>query len=135
MYDEHFMVPWKGEKSGFIESCNQIRRIIDHIGDKISKSIYINRLLYSMTLDMQYIRNIINMTDVGITFEHELDKSGAKKPILIYGAGSRGKRLVDIFPDKNWAGFIDKNKRGEWRNLPIRLWDEYPNLHEATIII
>lgn len=135
MYNEHFVVPWEGGKSSFIESCEQVRKIIDHIGDKISKDIYIDRLLYSMTLDMRYIRNIVNMTDVGIAFEEKLKKASAKGPILIYGAGRQGKKIVGIFSNKNWTGFIDMHKHGEWRNLPIKSLVEYPNLSEATILI
>lgn len=135
MYDEYFVVPWQGKESSFIENCDQIRRIIDHISDKTSRDIYINRLLYSITLDLKYIHNIISMTDVGLTFEQKLDKMSVGKPVLIYGAGRRGKRLVGTFPNKNWAGFIDMHKRGEWRNLPVKSLEEYPDLSEAVILI
>lgn len=133
IYD--FETLWKDEKSDFIEICDQIRRIIDHIDDKLSRDIFVNRLLYSVTLDMKYIRNIVNMTDVGAKFEQLLDKASAKKPILIYGAGKRGKKLIDIFSEKNWAGFIDMYKYGEWRNFPIRPLDEYSNLDGVTILV
>lgn len=82
-----------------------IQNIYAHIIDEDSKRIFAYRLLLSLTGDEKYIRKLILCTEIGIRFETFLKK---QKDIYIYGAGIRGRRLVQMFPEMNWSKYIDK---------------------------
>lgn len=123
----------RDDESNLSEIMLDVQKIYERISDETSKKIYINRLLYSLTLDIQYIRNIILSTKAGMSFKHRL--SNTTNPILIYGAGKRGKELVELFPDIGWKGYIDKNKRGSIWNLDIKTCEEYSDLKDSMIVI
>ena len=122
------------EESNLSETIMKADHVYNRIADEISKKIYINRLLYSMTLDLQYIRNIVTSTQTGRQFEHRLTELSSG-PILIYGAGKRGKQLVELFPNMNWKGYIDKKQRGRIGNLEVKACEDYVGLEDSTIII
>lgn len=93
-----------------------IKQIYWKIGDSYSRDIFENRLMYSLTGDYRYIGNILGNMETGKKIGKMLD---GFKSIYIYGAGIRGKLLVEIFKNKNWKGFIDLNKNGFYMNYPI----------------
>lgn len=93
--------------------------IYERMSDEVSKRIYIDRCLYSLTNDFNYMREIVENTAAGKSITNFLDKQGKEGPIYIYGAGIKGSRLVNLFPDKNWGGFIDKHKSGTHEGYPI----------------
>lgn len=96
----------------------KIYQIYCRISDDISKRIFTNCILHSMTNDVRYIRDSILFSPVGEKFDRLLTQAG-HEPIYIYGAGKRGKELFELFPDKNWGGYIDQNKEGNCNGLPI----------------
>ena len=109
-----------GEEKKLFFTCENTKEIYNHMEDAISKEIFANRLLYSQTGDYQYIRNIVLGTPVGKQLCDLLEG-----PLYIYGAGRRGKSLLETFPDKDWRGFIDKNKCGEYIGYPVLKYDEF----------
>ncbi len=96
-------------RNALIDSTD-ICRIYDRLIDDKSKMIFINRLLFSLTNDWRYIKNIVVQTDAWTEFDY--DMSNKKKDIYIYGAGISGKRLPLIYPEYAWAGYVDRNKVG-----------------------
>ena len=112
-----------------------ITNIYDRIDDEISKQIFINRVNYSITLNPEYIRNVVLLTDIGKELDSFLSKIG-NRPILIYGAGKRGIQLLEVFPNKNWAGFIDRKKTGMVNDkYQVKPLEEYINLENYFIIV
>jgi FkbM family methyltransferase len=90
-------------------NINEITKIscgvYEKLEDQESKEIYINRLLYTMTNDIQYIREIIKMSLCGKNFLKHLNEPGEK---FIFGAGIWGKHISDIWSGY-WSGFLDNN--------------------------
>ena len=107
-----------------------IKRIYGNIMDEYSKSIFENRFMYSLTGDYEYIRKIVLNTKTGKRLNELL--SGE---MYIYGAGRRGKSLVEIFVDKDWRGFIDASKEGEYEGYPVCKFCNFEYKEGTTIII
>lgn len=98
---------------------NDIFQIYNKCIDEESKRIFVDRLLFSMTNDWSFIRDMLIKTRNWSKIE---DILSTKKefPIYIYGAGISGKRPPLIFPDYLWKGYIDREKAGQQCNgLPI----------------
>lgn len=101
------------------ENINDIPRLIKNIEqlyekmtDEISKKIFVNRFLLSITRNYLYMKEVILCTEGGRRLD-EVIHSKKDSPQYIYGAGIRGRRLVELFPDIEWKGFIDKNRSKE----------------------
>lgn len=107
-----------------------IMRIYESITDEYSRTIFGNRLLYSLTGDYRYICRIVLETKAGKQLERLLQGL-----LYIYGAGKRGKLLVDIFGDKQWQGFIDANKGGEYEGYPVYRLNDFQYKEDSVIII
>lgn len=85
------------------------KQVYELLEDDLSRNIFNDRLLYSLTGDKQNIfRMILYTPGIKVIVEalNQLDKS---IPKYIYGAGSRSRRLKQIWP-YDWKGFIDKNE-------------------------
>lgn len=125
---------YSSSESDELNFANQVCKIYNCITDETSREIYINSILYSMTLDPHYIYNKISQTSIGLEFEKLLDQV-AGKPLLIYGAGKRGAQLFQIFPNKNWKGYIDSKKEGYYNGLKIQALEDYIDILDSVIVI
>lgn len=87
--------------------------------DNISKEIYRRRVAFSYTKDYEEINKIVEMTDFYHHFRNIL--RGIGKPIILYGAGRRSKRLISLYPGMFSAVVdSDKNKTGDiWEGLVV----------------
>lgn len=126
---------YSNDDNQYIDFLKEIQLIFSKIDDDISKTIYINRLLYSAFLDSKYLREVIKTTNIGRKFDNFLDILGEECSILIYGAGKCAKQLVEIFPEKNWKGFIDIHKSGKLLGMEINNINEYTDLSDYKIIV
>ncbi|MCI9541657.1 MAG: FkbM family methyltransferase [Lachnospiraceae bacterium] len=113
----------------------RIREIYSLLGDNISKDIFGDRILYSLTQDTKYIRNMVCSIKIGKEIYQQIKDSPKKK--IIFGAGSVGKRLVRIYNDVVFECFVDNHCAGQrYQGYPIidicELKEKYP---EELIII
>ena len=110
-----------------------INDIYAHIADDESRQIFHNRLMFSLTDDSRFMRDIILNTDEGRALYNSINSR--KGRIYIYGAGMRGKRLVKLFPEISWSGFIDQKQSGECFGFPInKLADMDFNASDTVVI-
>ncbi|MCH1948746.1 FkbM family methyltransferase [Enterocloster sp. OA13] len=139
---------------------SRIERIYHALLDEKSQYIFSCRMMYSLTKDYKYISKILAKTDAGRQFSEKLDSVinevgffngtgidwcgsgefgdclvGDGQGALIYGAGIKGTRLVQLFPEKNWKGYIDRYRRGILNGLPILGINECNNLSDKSIVI
>ncbi len=106
-----------------------ITNIYDHIDDSESKYIFINRLSFSLTKDFQYIHNIIQSIPSMKEFE-----SIVNRPAFIYGAGRRGQAILEIYSEKKWLGFIDREKQGLLCGLEVSKLEDVSIRDELVVI-
>lgn len=95
---------------------SDIQNIYEHIVDDNSKEIYRDRLLLTFTGDVSYIYKLVLNTNTGKEFECFLNE---QNKICIYGAGIRGRRLVQMFPHMKWKYYIDRNREGICNGIDI----------------
>lgn len=115
--------------------AGQIKEIYNLLGDNISKNVFENRLMYSLTEDMGFIRNVVCTIEKGSEIYNYIKKSPREK--VIFGAGSVEKRLVRVYDDIKFECFVDNNCVGEvYKGLKVisiqELKRKYPN---ALIIL
>lgn len=134
MYDR-ICFPYKDDNEKVPEVVEVVKRIYDRMLDSISRDIFVNRLIFSMTGNHAYLRNILLQTVGGKELNQVLNKK--EKFIYIYGAGIRGKRLIELFPDYKWGGLVDKNTKLEkYRNIKIMNLEEFLKRYQpGTAII
>lgn len=113
----------------------RIREIYSLLGDDISKDIFANRILYSLTEDTRYIRDVVCSIEIGKEIYQQIKRSRKKK--IIFGAGSVGKRLIHIYNDVLFECLVDNHYKGQfYQGYPIidicELKEKYP---EELIII
>ena len=128
---ERLLFPYKCEEKEQ-KNLEEMHTIYSHIVDEKSREIYRNRLLMTFTGDIRYIRKLVLATDVGKDFEIFL-KSNSN--IYLYGAGIRGNRVVQMFPEMNWRGYIDRKQKGTCNRLKIVKPEELEIENDAVVLI
>lgn len=115
-------------------SAREIKKVYDFMGDDMSRSIFENRLLYSLTGDTKFIRNVVCTLEKGDEIYRFLKT--CKKTIGIFGAGRDGKRLAHVYQDIPFECFID-NRRfgGEHEGLPIISLEKFQEKYPDGIIV
>ena len=109
--NDRLCFPYRDDAEEVAGFATVTAQIYDKMVDDISRDIFSNRLLYSLTGNQICLRNVLLHTAGGKKLNDLLHETG--RDIYIYGAGIRGKRLGDLFPDVAWRGLIDRNKQDE----------------------
>lgn len=111
-----------------------IQGIYSHLGDEMSRMIYADRLLFSLTTDRKYIINIIKRTVLYQDIYNILRNDKRRK--YIASAGQWGKIIADMFQEFGFMGMIDNYVTGGYKNIPIMSMAEYvKNVAEGTVYI
>lgn len=113
--DTNFL--YKDSVNEYDDFFNMISKIYNRMEDDIYRNIFSNRLLLSLTNNPQYMRRVLETVKDWYKLYDEI--SSDKYEIYIYGAGKRGKRLIDMFPEIKWKALIDKYQTGIYHNCPI----------------
>jgi len=113
---------------------NEIKEIYHLLGDDLSQYIFENRLMYSLTEDMRYLRNIVCTIEKGKEIYSCMKSSHKTK--IIFGAGSVGKRLIRIYDDIKFECFVDNYCEGQiYKGIPVIGMKELKNKYSDSIII
>lgn len=111
----------------------EVKNIYNHFQNDYGRQMYVNRLLYSLTDDNQYIKKVISMTAEGSMF---LKKLMEYKKIFIFGAGTWGKEIVNTYQELAFAGFIDNNSKcSNICGIPVFSFDEFLKKRESDYVI
>ena len=95
------------ETNAVREAIGLGRRIFPRLADELSRRMFSDRLLYSLSGDMQYIWDMIGMTKTGKQME-ELISQGAQW--MVFGAGLLGGQIATHLAGHRMAGFIDNDR-------------------------
>lgn len=113
-----------------------IKKIYSCLGDDISKEIFSNRLLYSLTGDIEYILDIVRATDEGKEMYTRLKESKKKK--VIFGAGIWGKNIINAYCDMKFECFVDNKAdhfNTSYQGMPVISFDKYINEYKDAIVV
>ena len=111
-----------------------IKNIYEHMGDEESKSLFADRLLFSLTNDIEFMFNIIRKTPEGMEIEKRL--SCSQKNIAIFGAGIWGKNILKLYCKFNIVAFVDNNVNDCCvENIPVYTLEELKSRYSDVLII
>ena len=83
---------------------HKIKRIYSSLQDDVSREIFVNRLLYSLTADFEITRN--QNKPVNRIMQRVMREV---TPIVIYGAGKLGEHFLKSFPNIKVFGVCDSD--------------------------
>lgn len=132
--DEKINFLYDEEENIFRNCAKQVEIIYQKMQDDMSRNIFLNRIMFSLTGNAKFMRQVVLATKIGQSLYIKLKQSNQN--IYIYGAGRRGQRLAEMFPELNWIGFIDQNKSEKYCNdLPIFSWSELKKDKKTLIVV
>lgn len=107
-------------------SVELLNRIYHRLGDELSKEIFKNRLMYSITGDSKWVYENVKSAKGGLPFLEKLDQCAAVGQIVIFGAGVWGKDLYQVTKAYPWKCFVDSNpKADEFEGVPVIAYDAF----------
>lgn len=111
-----------------------IKKIYNHFGDEESRRIFVDRLLFGLTEDRNYMTNIIKNTALYERISRILENDKGKK--YIASAGQWGKIIADLFYSFDFSGMIDNYVTGSYRAIPIITMREFlSGMSDGTVYI
>lgn len=96
------------EKELIKNNLEVIKKIYEKLEDEESKYIFKNRLMYSITSEIEYIKNVIRTNKIGDYFSEFLFNN----EVYLFGAGIWGDEITKIWGD-SIKGILDNN-RNKW---------------------
>lgn len=113
--------------------AEMIAEINSRLKDEISKQIFMSRLLFSLTNDYAYMKNVVLTTNTGMQVYNKM--RNCKSCIGIFGAGSIGGKILRMYSDIKFVCFIDNNKIGNYEGLPILSPTDFVKKYPDGIIV
>lgn len=110
--------------------------IYEKLQDLPSKSIFLNRLMFNISNEDVYLREIIKESEWERSFCEILDSFEGKE-LVIFGAGDYGRRLVRFFPEYEWKFFADNNiQEGILiHGIPVISKNTLISKHKSSIVV
>lgn len=112
---------------------NLVQEIYSRLMDETSKKIFEKRLMYSISREPHFIRDIIEDLPEGKSFVKEMEISSEN---YLFGAGAWGKELAYIWG--GWKGFLDNNVNilgKEIAGLPVLFPADVNSHNQARIFV
>lgn len=105
-----------------------LQMIYARLQDDLSRKIFVNRLLYSISGDKEYITNIALKNPIyqkfkldGIAKTQIIERMNkSEKPVILYGAGTLGKSFLSMLEKSNVKCFWDRKEIDEMYGIPVR---------------
>lgn len=110
-----------------------VAKINSRLKDSVSKEIFMNRLLFSMTDDYTYIKNVVLTTDAGKGVYERIKQCNTA--IGIFGAGRIGRKILRMYEDIKIDCFIDNNRSGEYEGLPVYSLEGFLKKYPDGVIV
>ncbi len=95
-----------------------IKQVNDKLADEESKKIFAMRVLYSLTLDEQYLYCLGHEVEKKVEADSSwkeyisiLEKAQSGDGLFLYGAGAYGEKMLKMTPNISWRGVIDKKPK------------------------
>lgn len=116
------------------EMFSELNKIYTNLGDDLSKEIFEYRMLYSISKDRKYVEKIMRTNPQVNEVLNQLENIVGD--IVIYGAGNRGTRLVELMPHMAWKCFIDGNPKVEKQmDIPVISTDDFLKKYKGEWIV
>ena len=111
-----------------------VKAIYDRLGDDLSRRIFTDRLMYSLTGDCRFLWDCIETYELGAEFVSLLRRKKEEgREICAYGAGVSGRFLYDAY-STIIDFFVDKNYKNISMGVPV-LSPEILRDHTAAFVV
>ena len=100
----------------------QTKEIYEHLGDELSRKIYLDCITYNLTEDEKIINESIknHVLSIAPFFLKNIMEKCKEKDKVIFGAGNVGKLLKNLTPEYDWVCYVDNNyKNIQRRDIPV----------------
>lgn len=105
----------------------ELQTIYAKFEDDLSRKIFVNRLLYSVTGDKNYIENIAMDRPVNRKFKlREISRqqiiervNESEKPVILYGAGMFGRNFLGEVGERKVKCFWDRKEVGNIQSVAV----------------
>ena len=94
------------------EERAMLRDVYAHLQDEESRTIYKARSLFSLTDEKNHLRDIVRDMAVGKRLL-ETCEAHSENDIVLFGAGTWGKAVLNFFDDIPWGCVVDNFKAGQ----------------------
>lgn len=117
-----------------MEFADKISNIYNLLGDDLSKYIFENRLMYSLTSDTNFLRKVVYTIKEAEEIYRYLKTT--HKKIGLFGAGRAGRYLKETFVDVEFECYIDNNQvKNMCKGLPVISVQEFKKRYPDGIIL
>lgn len=129
--------------SDSVLSVTEIKKVYDKLSDELSKDMFMNRIMYSLTSNYDFIVKLTRLTPEGkqlssLLHSFSSNRHTSKKPFIIYGAGGWGSSIQKAFPDVLWDYYCDRKASSDFmffRGLPVISPETLANDYSDAVII
>ena len=117
-----------------LDVLESTKEIYENLQDDVSRRIYANRIMYNLTDDDTYIRNLFDEWAWKDRLISDIERFNS--PVCVYGAGDFGRRLVRYFPELKWECFVDNKAKeiGSIEKYRVCTLSEYLEMDLPIII-
>ena len=114
-----------------------LNKIYQRLGDDISKEIFKNRLMYSITEDVKWLVESSKHYAWGREFWNTLERCANEGEIVMFGAGVGGNSLMTVTSEYPWKYVLDNNPKTEyfWEIPVVRAADFLEKYSDEYIFI
>lgn len=113
-------------------SQDDLKLVNSHLNDDASKYLFENYMMWNVTGDYYYIKNVVCSSKIGSDIAARID--GSEKAIGVFGAGAIGKYIGGMFVNKVTC-FIDNNRTGSVIGKKILSLPEYLEKYPDGVIV
>ncbi|MNO27494.1 hypothetical protein D3C76_173700 [compost metagenome] len=130
------------------EFFSHSKNVYDSLVDKESKDFFSLRMLFNLTLDWRYIKELVSVVpefsnlvshphiELFIKCQNYITE---QRNLIIYGAGEWGKSLLNVLSfEVKWYGFCDKDsekQKSTYCGLPVISPEQLIDNHKDDIVI
>ncbi len=112
----------------------EVEKIYNLLGDDLSKYIFANRFMFSMTKDNKYMENVVHTIKEVREIHIKLKEN--EKIVGIFGAGTAGRYLAETFSDIEFECYIDNKCAGNiCRGLPVIALSEFKAKYPEGVVL
>ena len=112
-----------------------MQEIYSRLGDRLSKEIFRNRLMYSITKDEDYAYANVRKLCAGGGIWEKMIQFAQKDGMVIFGAGKWGREFYKATRQLPWKCFIDNYpQQDSYEGLPIIRYQDFFRNYEGEAI-
>lgn len=127
------------------EAFESYRKVYRMLEDEESRETYLNRLMYLISDDYKYIRNVLtsyvpNIPPLsGTSMEELLSALPKDRGIVLYGTGDKGAQIIHYFQEeKRFIGFCGNNPKKQeegYLGYPVMSPEELLQRKDLTVLV